>query len=152
MVICLTETWLTADVRDDELPPTDSYNIYRKDRDGHGGVLTAVHTSINSKHRPDWVSDNDSHNEIIAYMYIVIFARGYKSIPVHVYGCLCVPTLWCGPRLIISHTYGCVTLSPAFHIIHAYVFIWGLRGAAVSGRDGYLFPTLFCGIRLPIHV
>ena len=66
MVICLTETWLTADVRDDEILPTDSYNIYRKDRDGHGGVLTAVHTSINSKHRPDWVSDNDSHNEIIA--------------------------------------------------------------------------------------
>ena len=55
MVICFTETWLTADVRDDEILPTDSYNIYRKDRDGHGGVLTAVHTSINSKHRRDWV-------------------------------------------------------------------------------------------------
>ena len=64
MVVCLTENWLTADVGNDEILPTDCYNIYRKDRGGHGGVLTAVHTSINSKQRPDLVPDSDSHNEI----------------------------------------------------------------------------------------
>ena len=66
MVICLTETWLSAEIGDDEILPTDSYKIYRKDRGGYGGVLTAVHTSINSKHRPDLVSNSDHHNEIIA--------------------------------------------------------------------------------------
>ena len=59
-------TRLSAEIGDNEILPTDSYKIYRKDRDGHGGVLTAFHTSINSKHRPDVVSNSDLHNEIIA--------------------------------------------------------------------------------------
>ena len=53
-VICLTETWLSAEIGDDEILPTDS------------SPLTAVHTSINSKHRPYLVSNSDHHNEIIA--------------------------------------------------------------------------------------
>ena len=44
--------------------PTDC-EIHRKDRGGHGGILTGVHTSINSKHGPDLMPDSDSHNEIL---------------------------------------------------------------------------------------
>jgi hypothetical protein len=49
-IICLTETWLTKDIADSEILPSNIYNIYRKDRDGRGGgVLTAVKFYLISK-------------------------------------------------------------------------------------------------------
>ena len=57
MVICLTETCLSAEIVDDEILPIDSYKIYRKARGWHGTVLTEVHTSINCK---------DHHKNIIS--------------------------------------------------------------------------------------
>jgi hypothetical protein len=49
-VVCLTETWLSSDVRDSEILPLEEFNIYRQDRNSHGGgVLVAVHSSIISK-------------------------------------------------------------------------------------------------------
>ena len=65
LVVCLTETWLKPDIPSDELFPFDSFNVYRKDRDGHGGVLVAIHHSIRSKFRADLVTDASDHNEII---------------------------------------------------------------------------------------
>ena len=64
-IICLTETWLTSDMLDSEMLPSDEFKIYRKDRSGHGGVLTAVHNSIPSKLRRDLMPANPNHNEII---------------------------------------------------------------------------------------
>ena len=45
-VICLTETWLSESVFDQEILPTN-YNIYRKDRPSRGGgVLIAIKSTI----------------------------------------------------------------------------------------------------------
>ena len=45
-IICLTETWLTDLIFDQEILPT-SYNIYRKDRPSRGGgVLIAIKDTI----------------------------------------------------------------------------------------------------------
>ena len=45
-VICLTETWLSESVFDQEILPTN-YNIYRKDRPSRGGgVLIATKSTI----------------------------------------------------------------------------------------------------------
>ena len=52
------------------LPEAD-LNIYRKDRGGYGGVLTAIHTSIYSKLRPDLMVQNGRHNEIIVVVIII---------------------------------------------------------------------------------
>ena len=66
-IICLTETWLSADVLNSEILPSDEFNIYRRDRDGlGGGVLVAVHSSIYSKSRSDLIHDVYSDIEIIA--------------------------------------------------------------------------------------
>ena len=63
-VICLTETWLTESIFDQEILPTN-YNIYRKDRPTlGGGVLIAVKDSIPasvvssnlSNHAPEIIS------------------------------------------------------------------------------------------------
>ena len=50
----LTETWLCNDVLDSEILATDTFNVYRKDRNGNGGgVLIAIHTRFPSSHRHD---------------------------------------------------------------------------------------------------
>ena len=64
-IISVTESWLTEDIKNCEILPEADFNIYRKDRGGYGGVLTAIHTSIHSKLRPDLMVQNDRHNEII---------------------------------------------------------------------------------------
>ena len=48
-IVCLSETWLNADVLDHEILPT-GYNVYRKDRPVKrgGGVLIAVNSSYSS--------------------------------------------------------------------------------------------------------
>ena len=47
-VICLTETWLSESVFDQEILPTN-YNIYRKDRPSRGGgVLIAIKSTISA--------------------------------------------------------------------------------------------------------
>ena len=48
-IISVTESWLTEDIKNCEILPEADFNIYRKDRGGYGGVLTAIHTSIHSK-------------------------------------------------------------------------------------------------------
>ena len=65
-IICLTETWLSPDVGDNELFPDDDFVIYRRDRsDSHGGVLMAIHSSISSKARPDLIVEDSDDFEII---------------------------------------------------------------------------------------
>ena len=64
-IVCLTETWLSKDIRNEEIFPCGSYQIFRKDRDGYGGVLVAVHESIKSKERPDLIPHSDTHNETV---------------------------------------------------------------------------------------
>ena len=64
-IVCLTETWLTNDIKNEEILPGGSYQIFRKDRDGYGGVLVAVHESIRCKERPDLVPSSDAHNETV---------------------------------------------------------------------------------------
>ena len=64
-IVCLTETWLSDDISNDEILPSDHYNIYRKDRGGYGGILTAIHTSVNSRSRPDLTPPTEIHNEIL---------------------------------------------------------------------------------------
>ena len=51
--------------------PKADFNIYRKDRGGYGGILTAIHTSIYSKLRPDLMVQNARHNEIIVVELII---------------------------------------------------------------------------------
>jgi hypothetical protein len=61
-IVCLTETWLSPDINDSEILPTDQFNIYRRDRDSHGGgVLVAIHSSIPSRHRPDLAPSAPDH-------------------------------------------------------------------------------------------
>lgn len=65
-IICLTETWLNSSVSSDEILPDDDFNIYRRDRDGHGGVLIAIHNpTIPSKLRTDLVSTQSTDFEIL---------------------------------------------------------------------------------------
>ena len=65
-IVCLTETWLTADIASDEILPHDTFSIYRKDRaGGYGGVLVGIHQSIKSKLRCDLMPDDTDHNELI---------------------------------------------------------------------------------------
>ena len=63
--------WLTEDIKNCEILPEADFNIYRKDRGGYGGVLTAIHTSIYSKLRPVLMVQNDRHNEIIVVEIII---------------------------------------------------------------------------------
>lgn len=58
-VICLTETWLSSSIFDQEILPTN-YNIYRKDRPTRGGgVLIAVKNTIPaSSISPNTTSNN----------------------------------------------------------------------------------------------
>ena len=70
-IISVTESWLTEDIKNCEILPEADFNIYRKDRGGYGGVLTAIHTSIYSKLRPDLMVQNDRHNEIIIVEIII---------------------------------------------------------------------------------
>ena len=45
-ILCITETWLSKDIFDNEIIPS-GYTIYRKDRDSRGGgVLLAVKDNI----------------------------------------------------------------------------------------------------------
>ncbi|XP_065895943.1 uncharacterized protein [Dysidea avara] len=47
-ILCITETWLSKDIFDNEIIPS-GYTIYRKDRDSRGGgVLLAVKDNITS--------------------------------------------------------------------------------------------------------
>ena len=64
-IVCLTETWLSDDISNDDILPSDHYNIYRKDLGGNGGILTAIHTSVNSRSRPDLTPPTEIHNEIL---------------------------------------------------------------------------------------
>ena len=64
-IVCLTETWLSDDISNDEILPFDHYNIYRKDRGGYGSILTAIHTSVNLRSRPDLTPPTEIHNEIL---------------------------------------------------------------------------------------
>ena len=65
LIFCLTETWLTSDIKDEEILPCGSFKIMRKDRGGYGGVMLAVHKSIKCKERRDLVPTGDKHNEIV---------------------------------------------------------------------------------------
>ena len=48
-IIAVTETWLNLQILDNEILPTN-FVIYRKDRDSRGGgVMLAVHESLQSK-------------------------------------------------------------------------------------------------------
>ena len=69
-IISVTESWLTEDIKNCELLLEADFNIYRKDRGGYGGVLTAIQTSY-SKLRPDLMVQNDRHNEIIVVEIII---------------------------------------------------------------------------------
>ena len=54
-VVIVTETWLTPDILDKEIPPS-GFNLYRCDRPGTkrgGGVLVAIKTVIKSNRRDD---------------------------------------------------------------------------------------------------
>ena len=64
-IVCLTETWLTDDIQNEEILPVGSHKIFRKDRGGYGGVLVAIHESIKCKNRPDLVSSSIDHNETV---------------------------------------------------------------------------------------
>ena len=47
-ILCITETWLSKDIFDNEIIPS-GYTIYRKDRDSRGGgILLAVKDNITS--------------------------------------------------------------------------------------------------------
>ena len=59
-IVCLTETWLSDDISNDEILPSDHYKIYRKDRGGYGGILTAIQRS-----RSDLTPPTEIHNEIL---------------------------------------------------------------------------------------
>ena len=49
-IICVVETWLSSDISDSELEITN-YQIFRRDRDRHGGgVLMYVHSSFAVNH------------------------------------------------------------------------------------------------------
>jgi len=50
-IYCLTETWLSEHIYNDELFPPN-YAIYRKDRSSRGGVLLAIDMSIPSRILP----------------------------------------------------------------------------------------------------
>ena len=54
-IVCLTETWLTKDIKNEEILPVGSHEIFRNDRGGYGGVLVAIHKSIKCKNRKDLV-------------------------------------------------------------------------------------------------
>ena len=48
-LIAITETWLSHQILDNEILPTN-YVIYRADRDSQGGgVMLAIHESLQSK-------------------------------------------------------------------------------------------------------
>ena len=64
-IVCLTETWLNNDIKNEEILPGGSHKLFRKDRGGYGGVLVAIHESIKCKERPDLVSSSEAHNETI---------------------------------------------------------------------------------------
>ena len=56
-IIIGTETWLSNDIADNEIIPSEfDYTIYRKDRDsGYGGVMIAVSKEILSSIVPELV-------------------------------------------------------------------------------------------------
>ena len=57
-IVCLTETWLTDSVFDQEILPTN-YSIFRKDRPSHGGgVLIAIKDTIPATVIPSILSSN----------------------------------------------------------------------------------------------
>ena len=65
-LICLTETWLDSSISNSELIPDDDFSIYRRDRNGYGGVLIAIHNAtFSSKLRPDLIAECDVDLEII---------------------------------------------------------------------------------------
>ena len=57
-IVCITETWLSDAVFDNEIIPKN-YSIYRKDRKSlGGGVLVAISDSISSNHIPSPTPSN----------------------------------------------------------------------------------------------
>jgi len=51
-IVCITETWLTSEIFDNEILP-NGYSIYRKDRDSRGGgVLLAIKNNITGSQMP----------------------------------------------------------------------------------------------------
>lgn len=80
-IVCINETNLTSEITDNELF-TDSYNVYRKDRDLHlstkqsgGGVLVAVTKKFESILHEDWSSDG-----IIENIWICITTNDLKKL------------------------------------------------------------------------
>jgi hypothetical protein len=45
-MVCLTETWLSPDIADSEILPTDKFNIHRRDRCSTGGGDTSRYRLI----------------------------------------------------------------------------------------------------------
>ena len=70
-IVCITESWLHADISDSVLGLND-YRIFRKDRNngvgGHGGVLIAVKPNLNPASR----KGQDSEHDEILYVDIII--------------------------------------------------------------------------------
>ena len=65
-IICLTETWLDSSISDSEIIPDDDFSIYRRDRNGYGGVLIAIHNAtFSSKLRPDLIAECGVDLEIL---------------------------------------------------------------------------------------
>lgn len=83
-LICLTETWLSDDVLDTEILPSDQFYIYRKDRNSHGGgVLIGVHQSILSRTRQDLVPSVTANIDITAVE--LLFAKEPKTLLLCIY-------------------------------------------------------------------
>ena len=62
----MTETWLTHEVVDSEILPSQNFNVYRKYRNATGGgVFTAVHSALISKHRADLVPIDTGNTDIL---------------------------------------------------------------------------------------
>jgi len=74
--MCITETWLSSDIFDNELLP-NGYSICCKDRDSRGGgVLLAIKDSISSNRLPS-PSDIETFTVLISSQNSIIICATY---------------------------------------------------------------------------
>jgi hypothetical protein len=66
-ILGVSETWLTSNITDQKIDPTNRYLIHRKDRHEQrgGGVMCLVNKNIKSERRDKYEVNTNEHNEIL---------------------------------------------------------------------------------------
>jgi exonuclease III len=66
-ILGVSETWLTSNITDQKIDPTNKYLIHRKDRceQKGGGVMCLVNKKIKSERMPQYEINTTEHNEIL---------------------------------------------------------------------------------------